>query len=63
MKNPYLASGAGAFRVTSHATLTSTDDATWGLSHATPHGQRYRWCPRSNSFQKLIVKEGRIIDV
>lgn len=63
MKNPNSANGAGAFRVTSSATLNSSGDATSGLFFATQNERRFRWCPRSNSIQPLALHKGHITDV
>jgi hypothetical protein len=60
MKNPNSASGAGAFRVTSTATLNSTIDATTPLPRPTPNEQRFRWCGLSNSVQPISMSKGRI---
>ncbi|SDJ16419.1 hypothetical protein SAMN05421850_109125 [Lutimaribacter saemankumensis] len=60
MKNPNSASGVGAFRVTSTATLNSSVDAMKGLTHATKNEQRFRWCDRSNSVQPLRIRKGEI---
>ena len=63
MKNPSLACETGAFRVTLSATVASRDNATPGRPQATPSDQRYRWCPRSNSVQRMNIREGRVVDV
>lgn len=63
MKNPNSASGAGAFRVTSSATLNSSGDATSAQFFATHFDRRLRWCPRSNSIQPYETHKGRITDV
>ena len=60
MKNPNSASGAGAFRVTSTATLTSPVDATFGHAFATEIGRRFRWCNLSNSVQPITIRKGAI---
>jgi hypothetical protein len=60
MKNPNSAGGAGAFPVTSSATLTSTDDATSGPFSATKNERRFHWCKLSNSVQPLKTRNGRI---
>lgn len=60
MKNPNSASGAGAFRATSTATLASSVDATLGLAFATENERRFRWCKLSNSVQPLTIRKGTI---
>lgn len=60
MKNPNSACGAGAFPVTSPATLTSTVDATLGLACAMQNERRFRWCALSNSIQPLKLSKGAI---
>ena len=60
MKNPNSASGAGAFRVTSTATLNSSIDATARPPTATDFERRFRWCEHSNSVQPLTLRKGRI---
>ena len=59
MKNPNSARGAGAFRVTSTATLASPVDATFGTPHASPTGARFYWDRLSNSVQPWTFKLGR----
>lgn len=63
MKNPNSASGAGAFRVTSTATLNSSVDATSSPQRATQNEQRFRWCGLSNSVQSTTFRIGRINNV
>jgi len=63
MKNPHLACETWAFRVTLSATVASNDNGTPKRPQATPTDRRYRWCPRSNSVQRMNIREGRIIDV
>lgn len=60
MKNPNSASGAGAFRVTSTATLNSSVDATSRPCPATHFERRFRWCGLSNSVQTLKLRNGGI---
>ena len=60
MKNPNSASGAGAFRVTSTATLNNPVDATEPTPSATRFERRYRWCDLSNSVQPLTLRKGCI---
>ena len=59
MKNPNLASGAGAFRVTSTATVASPVDATCGTLHASPTEARFYWDRLSNSVQPLPIRSRR----
>lgn len=63
MKNPNPHQGAGAFPVTSTATLASPVDDTWGLGRATPSGPRFRWCNASNSIQPIKIRKGCITHV
>lgn len=63
MKNPNSENGAGAFRVTSSATLNSSGDATSRPFFATHFERRFRWCPCSNSVQPLALRKGCITDV
>lgn len=60
MKNPNSARGAGAFRVTSTATVASPVDATCGAVHASPTNARFYWDRLSNSVQPLTLRLGRI---
>ncbi len=59
MKNPNSAGGAGAFRVTSTATVASPVDATCGTVHASPEA-RFYWDRLSNSVQPLELRKGRL---
>ncbi len=60
MKSPNTAGGAGAFRVTSTATVASPVDATCGTAHATPSEARFYWDRLSNSVQPLTLHLGRV---
>jgi hypothetical protein len=60
MKNPNSARGAGAFRVTSNATVVRATDDTWGTVHATPPEARFYWDRMSNSVQPLALHLGRV---
>jgi hypothetical protein len=60
MKNPNSACGAGAYRVTSTATLNSSVDATMPLLRATKNELRFRWCGLSNSVQPVTLRKGCI---
>ena len=60
MKNPNSARGAGAFRVTSTATVASPVDAMRGRGHASPPDRRFRWCAASNSVEPLKIRKGMI---
>ena len=62
MKNPNSARGAGAFPVTSTATLASTVDATLGRAFATQIERRFHWCKLSNSVQPLKLRKGAVTD-
>lgn len=59
MKNPSTARGAGAFRVTSTATLASPVDATLGSVLASLHDVRFYWDRDSNSCERLAFFPGR----
>lgn len=59
MKNPNSAGGAGAFRVTSTATVASPVDATCGTVHASPTEARFYWDRRSNSCERFAIQRGR----
>lgn len=60
MKNPNLARGAGAFRVTSNATVVRATDDTLGAVHASPSNAQYYWDRLSNSVQPLTLCLGRV---
>ena len=60
MKNPNTARGAGAFRVTSTATVASSVDATCGTVHARPASARFYWDRLSHSVQPLTLRLGRV---
>ena len=60
MKNPNSASGAGAFRVTSTATVVRATDDTSGTAHASPTEARFYWDRLSNSVQPLTLHLGRV---
>lgn len=60
MKNPNSAGGAGAFRVTSTATVASPVDATCGTVHASPAQARFYWDRSSNSIEPLQIHMGRV---
>lgn len=61
MKNPNSARGAGAFRVTSTATLTSPVDDTRGTFHASISDARYYWDRGSNSYERLSLRFGEAL--
>jgi len=58
MKNPNSACGAGAFRVTLDATVSTSSDATVCPFLATQFERRFRWCNLSNSVQPLKLTKG-----
>ena len=60
MESPNTARGAGAFRVTSTATVASPVDDTRGADHASPIDARYYWDRRSNSYERLTLHMGRV---
>lgn len=60
MKNPNSARGAGAFRVTSTATVASPVDATCSTVYASPTEVRFYWDRHSNSVQTLILHLGSV---
>lgn len=60
MKNPNTACGAGAFRVTSTATVASPVDATCGTVHASPTAARFYWDRFSHSVQPVTLRLGGI---
>lgn len=62
MKNPNSAFGVGAFPVTETATLASPVSLTVGLPQSSPH-RRFRWCPMSNSVERLTIVKGAVAHV
>ena len=60
MKNPRAEMAAGAFRVTSDATLTSPSDATDALTPTRKNERRYFWSNISNACEPLRVRRGTI---
>lgn len=60
MKNPNSARGAGAFRVTSNATVVRATDDTCGTAHASPCDARFYWDRLSNSVQPMTLHMGRV---
>ncbi|MCC1494063.1 hypothetical protein [Cognatishimia sp. F0-27] len=60
MKNPNSARGAGAFRVTSNATVVRADDDTQGSYDASPKDARFYWNRRSNSIEPLALHMGSV---
>ncbi len=60
MKNPNSAGGAGAFRVTSNATVVRATDDTRGAAHASPTKARYYWDRRSHSVQRWALQLGTL---
>lgn len=58
MKNPSTMGGAGAFRVTSIATLASSVDATRAPTRARKSDARFYWDRASNSVQPLALYLG-----
>lgn len=53
MKNPNSARGAGAFRVTSGATVVRATDDTQVGARARPNDARFYWDRLSNSVEPL----------
>ena len=60
MKNPNSAREAGAFRVTSTATVVRAKDDTCGPEGATAKGARFFWDRRSHSVEPCQVVRGRV---
>lgn len=60
MKNPNSARGAGAFRVTSNATVVRATDDTCSTAFASPSDARFYWDRLSNSVQPLTLYLGRV---
>lgn len=60
MKNPNSARGAGAFRVTSDATVVRATDGTCEAAQASPKDGRFYWDGGSNSCERLALYLGRL---
>lgn len=60
MKSPNSQARAGAFRMTSTATLNSPVDAMRGHGPASPE-RRFRWCTLSHSVQPLKIRKGTLV--
>ena len=60
MKNPKPREGKGAFRMSFTDTLGSNVNATKAPFFANEIGTRFRWCPLSNSIERIRIIKGEV---
>jgi len=60
MKHPRPREGKGAFLMSFTDTLGSNVNATKAPSKAIGNGTRFRWCPLSNSIERIRIIKGEV---